>query len=155
MVSPWCPDCSILSVRSMSFVSPPNVRATSKVPLGILADLQAGVSPPLTSTSFDSPPCNFFFERGFLAAFSFPNFTSLPASNITLLPRQKSDQPHRMDDGSFGIFAKEVTRLWRAWRTVHEMVQDRVCRPHDLTNDNPLRSLGEVLCVAYTNSSTK
>ena len=23
--------------------------------------------------------------------------------------------------------SKEVVRLWRAWRTVHEMVADRVC----------------------------
>ncbi|KAK3318322.1 RNA polymerase [Apodospora peruviana] len=32
-----------------------------------------------------------------------------------------------MSDGeqNAGVFAKEVSRLWRAWRTVHEMVQDR------------------------------
>ena len=24
---------------------------------------------------------------------------------------------------------REYARLWRAWRTVHEMVQDRVCAP--------------------------
>jgi DNA-directed RNA polymerase I, II, and III subunit RPABC1 len=29
-----------------------------------------------------------------------------------------------MDDNA-GVVGKEVTRLWRAWRTVHEMVQDR------------------------------
>lgn len=27
------------------------------------------------------------------------------------------------------IHAKEVTRLWRSWRTIHEMVQDRVRQP--------------------------
>jgi hypothetical protein len=32
------------------------------------------------------------------------------------------------EETSASAFAKEVTRLWRAWRTVHEMVQDRVCR---------------------------
>lgn len=26
------------------------------------------------------------------------------------------------------VFSKEVVRLWRAWKTVHEMVVDRVCR---------------------------
>ena len=32
-----------------------------------------------------------------------------------------------MEEGnSASANAKEVTRLWRAWRTVHEMVQDRV-----------------------------
>ncbi|KAL1860403.1 hypothetical protein VTK73DRAFT_7358 [Phialemonium thermophilum] len=29
------------------------------------------------------------------------------------------------DDSRQGEWAKEVTRLWRAWRTVHEMVEDR------------------------------
>lgn len=29
------------------------------------------------------------------------------------------------EDGKVNMFAKEVTRLWRSWRTVHEMVQDR------------------------------
>ncbi|KAK4166043.1 RNA polymerase [Cladorrhinum sp. PSN259] len=28
-------------------------------------------------------------------------------------------------DGSDNIHSKETTRLWRAWRTIHEMVQDR------------------------------
>lgn len=23
--------------------------------------------------------------------------------------------------------ARDLTRLWRAWRTIHEMCQDRVC----------------------------
>lgn len=27
------------------------------------------------------------------------------------------------------VFAKEVVRLWRAWKTVHEMVVDRVRQP--------------------------
>jgi hypothetical protein len=30
------------------------------------------------------------------------------------------------EDNNAAVFAKEVTRLWRAWRTIHEMVQDRV-----------------------------
>lgn len=30
------------------------------------------------------------------------------------------------DNSNQSVFAKETTRLWRAWRTVHEMVQDRV-----------------------------
>jgi DNA-directed RNA polymerase I, II, and III subunit RPABC1 len=34
------------------------------------------------------------------------------------------------------VFAKETTRLWRAWRTIHEMVQDRVRSAF-----SPLRSL--------------
>ncbi|KAK3368979.1 RNA polymerase [Lasiosphaeria ovina] len=29
------------------------------------------------------------------------------------------------DDFNSNVFAKETSRLWRAWRTVHEMVQDR------------------------------
>ena len=33
------------------------------------------------------------------------------------------------DDQKANIHLKEVTRLWRAWRTVHEMAQDRVCPP--------------------------
>jgi len=31
------------------------------------------------------------------------------------------------DETNASAYEKEVTRLWRAWRTVHEMVQDRVC----------------------------
>lgn len=30
------------------------------------------------------------------------------------------------EDNNSNVFAKETTRLWRAWRTIHEMVQDRV-----------------------------
>lgn len=26
------------------------------------------------------------------------------------------------------VFARETSRLWRAWKTVHEMLQDRVRR---------------------------
>lgn len=33
------------------------------------------------------------------------------------------------DDSTTTNFARETSRLWRAWRTVHEMVQDRVCHP--------------------------
>ncbi|KAL2016263.1 hypothetical protein VTK56DRAFT_4007 [Thermocarpiscus australiensis] len=29
------------------------------------------------------------------------------------------------EENNPSVFTKEVTRLWRAWRTVHEMVQDR------------------------------
>ncbi|KAJ4300492.1 DNA-directed RNA polymerases II 24 kDa polypeptide (RNA polymerase II subunit 5) [Collariella sp. IMI 366227] len=29
------------------------------------------------------------------------------------------------EESNATVFAKEVTRLWRAWRTIHEMVQDR------------------------------
>ena len=30
---------------------------------------------------------------------------------------------------TFSDAERELTRLWRAWRTVHEMCQDRVCAP--------------------------
>lgn len=30
------------------------------------------------------------------------------------------------DDSGSNIHHKETTRLWRAWRTIHEMAQDRV-----------------------------
>lgn len=32
------------------------------------------------------------------------------------------------EENNASAHLKEVTRLWRAWRTVHEMVQDRVCK---------------------------
>lgn len=36
-----------------------------------------------------------------------------------------------MEDLGNDAVGKETTRLWRAWRTVHEMVADRVsCAPH-------------------------
>lgn len=42
------------------------------------------------------------------------------------------------EENSAGIHAKEVTRLWRAWRTIHEMVQDRVRpRRHRPRNQAP------------------
>jgi hypothetical protein len=33
------------------------------------------------------------------------------------------------EENNSAVYAKEVTRLWRAWRTIHEMVQDRVREP--------------------------
>lgn len=33
------------------------------------------------------------------------------------------------EESNASIHTKEVTRLWRAWRTIHEMVQDRVRIP--------------------------
>jgi DNA-directed RNA polymerase I, II, and III subunit RPABC1 len=30
------------------------------------------------------------------------------------------------EESNPSIHTKEVTRLWRSWRTIHEMVQDRV-----------------------------
>jgi len=29
--------------------------------------------------------------------------------------------------GSVDVHEKEVVRMWRIWRTVHEMIADRVC----------------------------
>ena len=34
--------------------------------------------------------------------------------------------PTMEEESNASIHTKEVTRLWRAWRTIHEMVQDRV-----------------------------
>lgn len=41
-----------------------------------------------------------------------------------------------MEDLGNDAVGKETTRLWRAWRTVHEMVADRVsCAPPTLLNE--------------------
>lgn len=39
-----------------------------------------------------------------------------------------------MDDLPNDAKSKEVVRLWRAWRTVHEMVADRVCAVNCVEN---------------------
>jgi hypothetical protein len=33
------------------------------------------------------------------------------------------------EESNASMHTKEVTRLWRSWRTIHEMVQDRVRKP--------------------------
>lgn len=60
----------------------------------------------------------------------------LPRNSSHSIPRQS----HIMDEEiSPSIHTKEVTRLWRSWRTIHEMVQDRVrdrrCPRQDRVNE--------------------
>jgi DNA-directed RNA polymerase I, II, and III subunit RPABC1 len=45
------------------------------------------------------------------------------------------------EESSASVHAKEVTRLWRSWRTIHEMVQDRV-RKADITDSFSLSHSG-------------
>jgi hypothetical protein len=50
----------------------------------------------------------------------------LEPPNPTALTQQLFPSPTMEEESNASIHTKEVTRLWRAWRTIHEMVQDRV-----------------------------
>ena len=52
-----------------------------------------------------------------------------PFSSVSEITSNMDDEPKA------GMWSKEVTRLWRAWRTVHEMVQDRVCAATPVTRN--------------------
>jgi DNA-directed RNA polymerase I, II, and III subunit RPABC1 len=59
-----------------------------------------------------------------------PNLANQPLQATIAFPSRPDQQPpHTLQaekmDGD--VFSKEVVRLWRAWKTVHEMVVDRVC----------------------------
>jgi DNA-directed RNA polymerase I, II, and III subunit RPABC1 len=51
------------------------------------------------------------------------------------------------EESSASVHAKEVTRLWRSWRTIHEMVQDR---GYELAEDEVKISLDRFR-LEYTN----
>lgn len=52
------------------------------------------------------------------------------------------------EEGSANIHARETSRLWRAWRTIHEMVQDR---GYELAEDEVKISLDRFR-LEYTNN---
>lgn len=50
------------------------------------------------------------------------------------------------DDSKLAADAeRELTRLWRAWRTVHEMCQDRVCN----TPQSPVLTLTTFVLTSH------
>jgi hypothetical protein len=44
----------------------------------------------------------------------------------TCIASNSSSSVNMEEESNASMHAKEVTRLWRAWRTIHEMAQDRV-----------------------------
>ena len=79
--------------------------------------LSACVATRRTQQNFDRPLDRLAF------------FPSVPQAQSHCKPHCKphSTPSSAMDEETpAGVHAKEVTRLWRAWRTIHEMVQDRV-----------------------------
>ena len=53
-----------------------------------------------------------------------PTTTSTPTT-LPLAPIHLNPTSHTMADPD-----REASRVWRAWRTTHEMVRDRVRHPH-------------------------
>ena len=58
------------------------------------------------------------------------SFTTTSHQNQTM---DNGDQERKKQDADA---AKELVRLWRTWRTVHQMCLDRVCEPPQPSTDD-------------------
>ena len=120
------------------------MRHQSRIFLSIVAPLLSSICCVVIATS---TPANLRNHCDPLPCF--------PSNSASILNRPSSIFPTLQtmeEEGSASVHAKEVTRLWRSWRTIHEMVQDRV-RNAETTDSFSLSETGilTLFCCRVTN----